>query len=246
MRSPVKPDACAAAALPRRVDAAGRLPQTKLMTRQELRVAAASPRGNDPVRDRLIAAAYRVLASQGFEAATLKEIAREAATNQGLIHYYFGSKDNLLLEVVKVAAQKHEAEFEAIGNSVEVTELNGAMLAASSAILMDRPDEFRLLVELVGLGLRRPELRQGVADLLAETRELTARLLARGQGRTEVRQEDELLAMIFRAVFDGLAIQSLYAPDLPLDRAITMLESILRQERPPRARRGAARASRSD
>src|SRR5215472_15882219 len=57
-------------------------------------------------RERLIAAGYAVLAEKGIEATTVKEIARRAGVSPGLFHYYFKSKDALLLAVVYAAGAR--------------------------------------------------------------------------------------------------------------------------------------------
>src|SRR5919199_3876893 len=67
------------------------------------------PRGS---KDRIVAAAYQILAEKGYEATTFKEVARLAEAAQGLIHYYFGSKDRLLLEVLKEASQRTREEMQ--------------------------------------------------------------------------------------------------------------------------------------
>ncbi len=52
-------------------------------------------------RERIVAAAYRVLSEQGSHATSIKEIAKAAAVAPGLVHYYFESKEQLLLEVTR-------------------------------------------------------------------------------------------------------------------------------------------------
>jgi AcrR family transcriptional regulator len=55
-------------------------------------------------RERLIAAGYQVLSEKGYEVTTVKEVARIAGVSPALFHYYFASKDALLVAVL------HEAE----------------------------------------------------------------------------------------------------------------------------------------
>src|SRR5260370_42597334 len=58
-------------------------------------------------REQIIQAAYRVLVERGYDAATIKAIAREAGGAPGLLHYYFASKDELLVEGLKDISQRY-------------------------------------------------------------------------------------------------------------------------------------------
>jgi AcrR family transcriptional regulator len=46
-------------------------------------------------------AAERLLVEVGYAAITTRRLAREAGANQGLVHYYFGSMENLLVRVLE-------------------------------------------------------------------------------------------------------------------------------------------------
>ena len=67
---------------------------------------AASLQSDGPVvddpgrRGQIVRAAADVLARQGYGETSLKDVAREAGVAPGLLHYYFESKQELLLEVV--------------------------------------------------------------------------------------------------------------------------------------------------
>jgi AcrR family transcriptional regulator len=50
---------------------------------------------------RIVAAAREKFLAQGVDGASLREIAREAGTNIGMVYYYFPTKDDLLLAVVE-------------------------------------------------------------------------------------------------------------------------------------------------
>jgi AcrR family transcriptional regulator len=51
-------------------------------------------------RDQILTATYRILISIGYNQISMRKIADEAGVNQSLLHYYFGSKENLMLEVL--------------------------------------------------------------------------------------------------------------------------------------------------
>jgi AcrR family transcriptional regulator len=49
------------------------------------------------VEEALLDAAERLLAEVGYAGITTRRLAEEAGVNQGLVHYYFGSNENLLV-----------------------------------------------------------------------------------------------------------------------------------------------------
>ena len=50
---------------------------------------------------RIVDAMRRSVAARGAAGATFDHVAREAGVSRGLLHYYFGTKEKLLAEVVK-------------------------------------------------------------------------------------------------------------------------------------------------
>ena len=59
-------------------------------------------------REKILQAAFTVLSRQGYENTSIKEIAEEAGVAQGLVHYYFKSKQRLVMEVLQFVCQKVE------------------------------------------------------------------------------------------------------------------------------------------
>jgi AcrR family transcriptional regulator len=66
-------------------------------------------RAGDGRRAELVEAAGRVVARDGIAAATTRRIAEEAGLPQGLVHYWFASKDELLEEVIMTLLRQFEA-----------------------------------------------------------------------------------------------------------------------------------------
>ncbi|MBV8720318.1 MAG: helix-turn-helix transcriptional regulator, partial [Chloroflexi bacterium] len=56
-------------------------------------------------RARIVDAAFHVIAERGYAAASIKAIARAAGVAPGLVHYYFASKEDLLIEVLRTVAR---------------------------------------------------------------------------------------------------------------------------------------------
>ncbi|MGV1790814.1 transcriptional regulator BetI [Rhizobium sp. A37_96] len=63
--------------------------------------------GMEPVRRKaLVDAAMRVIGDHGSLTVTMSEIAKEAGVSPALAHHYFGSKEQLLIETVRVHLQR--------------------------------------------------------------------------------------------------------------------------------------------
>lgn len=60
-----------------------------------------TPEAGRDARERLLTAAIRIFAAQGFESASTRELARAAAVNISAIPYYFGSKEGLYAAVMR-------------------------------------------------------------------------------------------------------------------------------------------------
>ena len=62
-------------------------------------------------REQLIEATIGVIARRGFARTTLALVAKEARLSQGIVHFYFKSKDGLLFETLSYLAAEYEATW---------------------------------------------------------------------------------------------------------------------------------------
>ncbi len=176
-------------------------------------------------RARLIEAAYSVLAAQGYEATSIKAVAQAAGVAPGLIHYYFASKEDLLLAVVEDAAARYAEEMRALRESLAPEQALDAAIAARKGRVEREPDRERLRIELFALGVRHPALRPAVARVLATGRDGIAQLLvADGQAPGD----GDANAAIFLAMLDGVALQRLLDPTFDLDAAYRAIARLAR------------------
>jgi TetR/AcrR family transcriptional regulator, repressor for neighboring sulfatase len=85
----------------------------KLATRREptlepRRLASVEAAPEEPdvrsARDALLAAAIELFAEHGPASVSIRDVARHAGVNHGLVHRHFGSKDDLLAEAVEVGS----------------------------------------------------------------------------------------------------------------------------------------------
>jgi len=176
-----------------------------------------------------VAAAYRVLSEQGSHATSIKEIARAAGVAPGLVHYYFASKEQLLLEVTRDCCRLYREEMSALSLPSDPIARTRALLDFSKRRGLASPDWYRLLVDLDALALRDEALAREVAALRREIREHVASLVANVEDTLALRlgpTRDALAAVLMTSV-DGLIVQRLIDPTFEIDAGFAAVEQLL-------------------
>jgi AcrR family transcriptional regulator len=105
-------------------------------------------------RDRLYATAMRLIAQRGYEATTLRDIAKEAKVSVGLLYRYFPGKqaviialyDELSADYARRAANMHRGRWRdrfifALNTSLHVLEPHRVALRALIPVLIGDPDD---------------------------------------------------------------------------------------------------------
>jgi AcrR family transcriptional regulator len=115
----------------------------------------------------LLDAAERLLVEVGHAGITTRRLAEEAGVNHGLVHYYFGSIENLLVRVLERFTQRLiERQRAMYAQDVPFIE---KWRQAMRYLDEDRPYE-KVWLELQALAWNRPELRERVDRVNAEWR----------------------------------------------------------------------------
>ncbi|MFI1355459.1 TetR/AcrR family transcriptional regulator [Streptomyces sp. NPDC020898] len=70
-----------------------------------------------PVPQRLLAAATRLFAEQGYDRTSVQEIVESAGVTKGALYHYFGSKDDLLHEVYARVLRVQQERLDAFANA---------------------------------------------------------------------------------------------------------------------------------
>jgi AcrR family transcriptional regulator len=139
-------------------------------------VAAAREPASLPARRRRVAtaeafldAAERLLVEFGHAGISTRRLASEAGANQGLVHYYFGSMDELFVQVLERFTERLVArQREMYAADVPFIEKWRAAWRFQEEDL--EAGYSKIWLELQALSLSRPELRPRVARVNAEWR----------------------------------------------------------------------------
>jgi AcrR family transcriptional regulator len=186
-------------------------------------------------RARIIAAASRVLATKGYDATTLREISREAQAAPGLVHYYFGGKDQLLVEALQAAGQQFHQRMQHLVRQIPDEQSLDAFLTQISERVERDENVYRLRYESFSLGLHNALIAPAVSERLARRREEIGSVmgtilekLARTEEVERSAVDLTILAALLLALFDGLALQKIMDASFDLEAAYSVLARMLR------------------
>lgn len=194
----------------------------------------AAPAAPAPTRDRLVAAAVRVVARDGLEAASVKTIAADAGVTPGLLHYHFPSKEALLEAALREALEGYLAAVRARREALPAERLLDAVFEDAGAAIAADAEFFRLRLAFAAKALADPALAAVMRDLNAAAIEENARSFALARGAKRPAARDRALAATLKAAFDGILLAALVTPDFPVEAAADILRAGARswQSRP--------------
>jgi AcrR family transcriptional regulator len=165
---------------------------------------------------RIIDAMRSSIARRGVAGSTFDHVAREARVSRGLLHYYFGTKERLLAEVVRRDCDlRMEALDEQLAGAHDADGVIAGLVESLKRFVSEEPEFVSLLFEVFTLSRRNEEIAIEFAALLRRTREQLAELLARKQaeGALRLRAEPGAVADVLFALADGICMRMLSEPD---------------------------------
>lgn len=171
----------------------------------------------DAAHRRMIRAAIRLIARQGYSQTTLAEVADEAGYSSGLVSHHFGSKDGLLRELIqRIAVRFYEDQVRPAIESRSGLSALEAMIDVYLGELQLRPERMQALYVLMGEALGPlSEIRDVYVDLNRELRAGAAELIRRGSDEGEIRADIDVdtAAATYVALLRGIANQWITDPN---------------------------------
>jgi AcrR family transcriptional regulator len=172
---------------------------------------------------RIVHAMRTCVGTRGATGATFDHVAREAGVSRGLLHYYFGTKERLLAEVVRRDCDLRMERLSATTAGAQDPDALLGQLAASLLELMDEsPEFFVILLELHTLARHNAEVAVELAELHRRVRGHLAGILAaaRDEGAIRLSGEPEVVSEVLFSLADGLAMRMLAEPERDFGPAV--------------------------
>jgi AcrR family transcriptional regulator len=180
----------------------------------------------------ILLAARRALAERGFEATRIADIARGAGVSTGTVHYYFKTKDDVLLAALRWA---NETPYQRLETALEEEGDPVSRLAVLIDVAVPYPgwleEQYLLWIELVSRVLRAPELRPESQKVGVRWRRYFREVIEEGEQAGAfhpVAPADEVAERLV-GLADGLAFKAL-AGDVTPERVHELLRGFAAEQ----------------
>src|SRR3954466_2491782 len=184
------------------------------------------PRGLEGEKARRIIEAMRAsVGTRGAAGSTFDHVAREAGVSRGLLHYYFGSKERLLVEVVRHDCEvRIEAMDERLARADSIDAIVEAPGPGPEEFIEEAPGSQAVTYEMLSASRHSEEIRAELAELYRRWRGHLADALREKecQGVVQLQADPESVAAVLFALGDGFGIQLSSDPQWPSESAFDL------------------------
>ena len=174
------------------------------------------------------------VAARGIAGATFDQVARTAGVSRGLLHYYFGTKEQLLVAVVRRECDVRNERLElAIADAGSGEQVLDALVRSFEDYLGDGPTMPVMFHEMLTLAHRNTEIAAELAELGRRTRlHLAAALRAKSEaGVLRLRDDPESVSAFLFVLADGIMVRRLSEPEFDIaplmDHAVSAARALL-------------------
>ena len=157
--------------------------------------------------DALLDAAERLLVDFGHAGITTRRLAEAAGVNHGLVHYYFGSNENLLVRALERFTERLTSrQRELYAADVPFVE----KWRAAMRYLVDEDATYeKVWLELQALGWNNPDLRARLAAVNAEWRATLTEAFAEPHRELGIEMPLEALVSLVMTFNIGIIVERL-------------------------------------
>jgi AcrR family transcriptional regulator len=190
----------------------------------------------DQTKERIVDAAYRTLVKHGYHETSMKDIAAEAGLAPGLAHYYFATKEDLLVAAIEHGCEPVLRAWEQAGINLggplpeDADPMAFARLGfeLAKAELKTYRGLFLLTFDMFGVGLHNPKIASAVRRFIDERRTFIARItqgVIASMAEPPAASADAIAAAIWGSLH-GIYLQKVTDPAFDAEAAIDALSEM--------------------
>jgi AcrR family transcriptional regulator len=154
---------------------------------------------NAEMRDELIAAAVKIVEIEGISALTMSRLAKEFAISRPTIHYYIGTIDNLLIDIIQSRSEKIHTD---VGEALKRNDpLDVIWKLGSNASIIS--------IEMSALAMRNPNIRKEVRKLSKDFSDAFIEILDNHRNKMGIKPKysSQIIVSMIQSLSQGLSIK---------------------------------------
>ncbi len=161
----------------------------------------------EAAEDTLLDAAERLLVEVGYAGITTRRLAQEAGVNHGLVHYYFGSIENVLLRTLeRFTARLIRRQREMYAADMPFIE---KWRTAMRYLMSEDVTYEKIWLELQALAWNHPEIREHLARVNAEWRAVLTEAFEQPRREYGIEMPLEALVSLVMTFNEGIILERL-------------------------------------
>jgi AcrR family transcriptional regulator len=166
------------------------------------------PKARAGVEEALLDAAEQLLVDVGHAGVTTRRLAEEAGVNHGLVHYYFGSIENVLVRTLERFTARLIERQRAMYADPDVQFIEKWRTAMRFLVSEDVAYE-KVWYELQALAWNRPDLRESLDRVNAEWRGVLMEAFAEPRERYGIEMPLDALVSLVMTFNEGIILERL-------------------------------------
>jgi AcrR family transcriptional regulator len=188
-------------------------------------MAKTATRPGHETEQALLDAAERLLVDVGVAGITTRRVAEEAGANHGLVHYYFGSVENLLVRVLERFTERLiERQRELYGSDEPFVE---KWRTAMRYLMSEDATYEKIWFELQALAWNNPELRERLAEVNCEWRAVLKEAFAIPHDELKIEMPLEALVSLVMTFNLGIIVERLGGIDTGHEELLEWIDTWL-------------------
>jgi AcrR family transcriptional regulator len=162
-------------------------------------------------KQRLVDAAYSIIAERGFEGLRTRDVAARTGLNISTLHYYFPSKQDLVRAVAQRFLLKFQNHSEAKNNTTSALEKLHKAFENQGKLIEANPSNFVVMLEIFTRSLRDPSIRGIIREVMDSWEHYLLFLISQGMGKFQLAEGSDpvITAKVMQSLLLGMTMNKL-------------------------------------
>lgn len=170
---------------------------------------------SEATRTRIVEAAERAFAQQGFDASSVASICRSAGVTKGAFYHHFTSKQDLFLELLRRWLKRLDDQMTKLReDTASIPKQLISMTDLLQEVIQATENQFPIYFEFWTHAMRDPSIRQELINPFYRYQELFTAMVSKGVSDGSLKDiHPETTARLILAIAMGLLIQAMIDQD---------------------------------